>query len=265
MLSVSQSTSGEWRLSASIELKAKALETALREAQKLDVFFVPADADAVDDALASLKSATSRPIWMDNSDAINWEETIATAMADYPTDVVLSACKAWRQVPQHGKWWPTEQDLRQQCEAIFFPRKSLFNRARVLLQELRTRELPAPTVASAFAGDKAQKFHAGMRQKMLERTFNAYFHPSHIAFRGDEIIVRSRTAARELRERGEGLLRQLGLRVRFDQSAFLNVREPTWEDDTPQEREETALRFHQLKEALAKGANIKELRRQGVL
>lgn len=265
---MNQSTSGDWHLYASTSLTSEVLENALSEAKDMDIFHIPANADEVDDAIASMKSATNRPVWMDGTDALNWEKTLADAMADYPTDVVVSACKAWRQIPQHGKWWPTEQDLRQQCETIFFPRKSLFNRARMLLQDLRAKETQSAyqeTDHSVFAGDKCKSFRNQMRKRMRERTFNAYFHPSHILYGEDLIWVRSKTAERVMRERGEDILQELGIRVEFNQVAFLNIREPTYDDDTLEERAETAARFHRLGEAMAKGENIAKLRAEGVI
>lgn len=250
-LNVSQSISGEWTLSASPELDASTLEAALVEAADLDIFHVPADADEIDEALVKLKSATSRPVWMDNTDAINWEETLAEAMASYPIDVVRAACVAWRQVPQHGKWWPTEQDLRTQCEALFKPRKTLFHKARTLLLELRDREHERRLASnpSPFADGKHRQFRAEMEKRLSADRFQAYFNSTQIIYAGDEIHVRTQVADVVLNREGRDLLKRFGLVLTYRPEEFINVR-LVYREETEKERVEVGQAMRSLGEQL---------------
>lgn len=264
MLNVSQSTSGEWILSASPELDAATLEEALRGAADMEIFHVPADADEIDDAIAKLKSVTSRPVWMDNTDAINWEETIAEAMANYPIDVVRAACVAWREVPKHGEWWPTEPGLRRQCEAIYKPRRSLFNKARMLLQDLRNAEAAASrqTAPSAFAGDKARRFQAEMRKRLGEDRYLSYFDAAQISYGDDVVYVRTAIADSVFDREGRDVLRALGLRVVYAPEQFGEIRtsHPT---ETPTQSAATAAKLKRLLEAMSNGEDLHALRKRG--
>lgn len=264
---MSQSTSGEWTLSASDDLKAEALEFGLDCLKQTPHFLIPGEPDEIAAAVKELTAATSRPPWMDDEVAITYDAALNEALKDYPIDVVQLACKRWRMVPQHGKWWPTEQDLRQQCEMLFQPRRSLFNKARALLQNLRIREdEQRRTKTSAFAGRKQDRFRELMRQRMSPSRHEAYFHYAYLMFSGeDELIVSNRCAESVLTEEGGDLLRDLGLRVVFDPKPFANVRRPTHEDDTPEERAEVAAKLRRLKEGIEKGADLKRLRDAGLI
>lgn len=263
---MSQSSSGEWSLSASPDLKAEALEFGISCLRQSPSFMVPGDPDDIEAAVTELLAVTSRPPWMDDDVAIAYDRALNEALKDYPIDVVQLACKRWRMVPNHGKWWPTEQDLRQQCELIFAPRKTLFNKARMLLQDLRSREADERArQPSPFAGDKERQFRNEMRKRFTPERFNAYFEPHQMMFSEREIWVRTQTAERVLTEEGGDLLRVLGLRVRYQPQAFAKVRQPTWEDDTPEEREATARKFNRLREGMEKGEDLARLRKLGAI
>lgn len=264
---MTQSISGEWSLSASADLEAETLEQALHCARQTPSFLIPGDPDEIESAVVRLKAATMRPMWMDGEDAVAYEEALLAACADYPLDVVQSACAEWRKVPDHGKWWPTEQDIRALCEKLFQPRRTLFNKARVLLQDLRAREDDARrNKTSAFAGRQQEQFRDEMRRRLSPARFEAYFHPAYVLFHAaDAIIVSNMTAERVLNEEGGDVLKRLGLRVIYDPKPFVKVRRPSHEDDTPEERAEVTRKLNRLKLAMAKGENLKRLREEGAI
>lgn len=266
-LDVSQSTSDQWLLSASTDLTAGELEDALKQATAMDIFLVPCDEDEAENAVQELKVMTARPSWMDGEDAGVYEEALISACLAYPLDVVQTACRAWRQVPNHGKWWPTEQDLRAQCEAAFRPRKALFNKARMLLMDLRSKEAAARETneRSAYATDAGRAFREEMRKRFKPARFDAYFHPSQVMYQEGVVHVRTQTAEHVLTEEGRDLLERYRLRVQYNPQAFVNVRAPTWEDDTPEERAEVTKKLNRLNEAMAKGEDLKRLRQEGAI
>lgn len=268
MLSVTQSTSGEWNLSASDDLKTEMLDAALRGVVDMPGFIVPGDPDEIEAAVLRLKAATMRPMWMDAEDATHYEEAVLQACEDYPIDVVQQACANWRKVPEHGKWWPTEQDLRAQCEKVFQPRKSLLNKAHRLLVQLRGRDDEARRAneTSPFASGRQMKFREAMRRRMNAARFDAYFHPSDIVFQGESLIlVRREVAESVLRREGRDLLQELGLRVVYCPVTFKNIRPRPEDYGTEEEQAEIARKLNLLFAALRGGADIAAMRAEGKL
>lgn len=262
LLQVSRSTSGEWNLSASPDLRAETLEFALDAARQTPSFLVPGDPDEIEAAVVQLKAATMRPVWMDAEDAIAYEDVLIKACQDYPIDVVQQGCANWRRVPEHGKWWPTEQDLRAQCEKVFAPRKNLFNRARVLLQDLREREREAQRVKqnSPFASDRGRAFREEMRKHLRPELHEAVFHHSQAMFAGDgAVVVRTDILVR----RGAAIAKRIGVRIVHDPREFVNLRQPSPDDDTEQDRAYVIRKLGRLKRALAAGEDLQALHDAG--
>lgn len=224
-------------------------------------------------ALMRLISATRRPGWMDDETAAVYFDTVQEAMHDFPIDVVEEACIAWR---KHGKpgwpesrdFWPSEGELRGLCEKLFAPRAALKNKALLLLQHLEAEEEAAERARqpSPFAGDRGRAFKEGMRQRMTPARFAAYFHSAYLMFAAeDTIIVSSQGAQFVLSEEGSDLLAKYGMRIVYDPKPFVNVRRPTYDDDTAEERAEVAAKLHRLKDGIAKGANLQRLRDAGLI
>lgn len=231
------------------------------------MFLVPCDEEQAEEAVLKLKAMTSRPVWMDGSDAAIYESELIEALKLYPIDVVQAACIAWRQVPNHGKWWPTEQDLRVQCEKLYAPRKGLFNKARLLLQDLRIREAEKNRAndASYFAGEVHKRFRAEMAKRLLPDQMRAYFQPSHIRYVGtSDVLVRTEIALAIIERYGRDVIKDLGVRVKHDPTAFLRERDPQHEM-TPEEDAEVSRKMTRLNQAVKTGESIEKLRREGVL
>ena len=214
-LAIAQSTTGEWSLSASNELRADELNAALRDALSLDIFHVPSDEDEVEEAVVKLKAATNRPVWMDSEDAVAYESALIEACQEYPIDVVQSACKAWRQIPNHGKWWPTEQDLRQQCEALFKPRDTLFKEAKRLLHSLREREKPGQERQSEQRRSispygRTKEFVDRVRQdtRLGQNFVRSYLSDQTCDFTDNTIFVAYSTQAERIPQRCSWLMRE---------------------------------------------------------
>lgn len=231
------------------------------------MFLVPCDEDQAEEAVLKLKAMTSRPVWMDGSDAAIYESELIEALKLYPIDVVQAACIAWRQVPNHGKWWPTEQDLRVQCEKIYAPRKGLFSKARLLLQDLRIREAEANRAndTSYFGGQVHQRFKAEMGKVLLPDQMAEYFRPGWVLFVGsNEVLVRTEIALAIIERYGREVMQKLGVKVRHDPTAFLRSRDPVREM-TPEEDAEVSRKMTRLNQAVKTGESIEKLRRSGEL
>jgi hypothetical protein len=201
---------------------------------------------------------------MDDETAAVYFDTLQEALHDYPIDCVEDACIAWRK-GEAGQWWPAEKELRSLCDDLFDARRKLRNKAMELLADIEADEAREAEAKqrSAFAGDNGRVFREEMRKRMRAERFDAYFHPSQIMFSDRELWVRTQTGQRVLMEEGSDLLERLGLVVKYAPQAFTKVRQPTWEDDTPEEREHVTRKFKRLKEAMAKGEDLKRLRLSG--
>lgn len=260
-----QSTTGEWSLSASADLTAAEFEATLTAASADEMFLVPCDEEQAEEAVIRMKAMTNRPMWMDGEDADHYETGLIEALKLYPIDVVQLACVAWRQVPGHGKWWPTEQDLRALCERFYGPRRGLLNKARLLLQDLRIREAEANRAndASYFAGEKHQRFKAEMAKRLLPDQVRAYFNPSHIKYVGaDQILVRTLVAEAVLRREGADVLDRLGLTLHFAPEEFRAERD-IQREPSPEENEVIAKKMARLTKAMASGECLRTLREAG--
>lgn len=243
------------------------MEATLRDVSADEMFLVPCDEEQAEEAVIKLKAMTSRPMWMDGSDAAVYESELIEALKLYPIDVVQAACIAWRQVPNHGKWWPTEQDLRVQCEKIYAPRKGMFNKARLLLQDLRVREAEANRAndASYFGGQVHQRFKAEMAKRLLPDQMRAYFNPSHIRFIGSaRVHVRTLVAKAVFERYGGDVIDKLGIDLRHEPTDFLRERDPQHEV-SPEEDAVISEKMTRLNQAVKSGESIEKLRREGVL
>lgn len=215
--------------------------------------------------MIEMKAATMRPMWMDAEDATHYEEALIKACRDYPIDVVEEACTHWRKIPDRGKWWPTEQDLRALCQQIARPRMRLLHEARSLLRSLVANEQADANKPSPFAGGLQVAFREEMRKRLADHRFRAYFNPSHILFQGErDILVRTKVAEAVLNDEGADLVKQHGLRIEYCAEAFVRIRE-IQEEMTPAKDAWVGERMERLTLAIKRGENIKALIQKGEL
>lgn len=263
---VTEDEDGEWNITLSPDCTSDDLARGIHALTE-ELRGGPGEAIAA--SLMELISVTSRPPSMDDAMAAAYMTAMPKAMWDYPIDVVRMACTNWRRVPSHGKWWPTEQDLRAQCEKLFDGRRRLIGRAHSLLHALEFRERSAvntaETVASPFAGRAQREFRAAMERRMHPHMFYAYFDADHVLFLGeDQIVTNSETAARVLQQEGENVAKRLGVKISYAPDIFVHLN-PSPRQDTPEEKALTAEKFALLTEALRCGADISKMRREGRL
>ncbi len=220
--------------------------------------------DLIASAIMELIGATDRPPQLDEEKAAARILALRNMAWDYPIDVVQAACRRWRKVPQHGRWWPTEQDLRAQCEPLFTSRRKLHAQAVELLRHLEAEEDLARRQAapSPFAGDKARRFQAEMRKRLGEERYSCYFDAAEIAYDGDVVYVRTQVADCVLDREGGDVLRALGLRVEYAPAQFSDIRQSR-RDDTPAQSAAVGAKLKRLFEAMSKGENLRELRSRG--
>lgn len=259
-----QSMAGDWILAPSNELNSRILAEGIAA---LDQSLAGGPTQLISAAILELIGATDRPPQLSDEEATTRVHVLKQMAWDYPMDVVASACRNWRKVPAKGRWWPTEQDLRAQCEPIFAPAKALRNKAQELLMNLKAEEEHVARSAkpSYFAGDKHRAFRAEMEKRLLPDQMRAYFNPAHIRYVGENVIhVRTMVAEAIFTRYGSDVLTKLGMVLRCEPTDFLRERQleaqVTPEDDAEIRRKMTRLNLAQ-----QRGENIEKLRWSGEL
>lgn len=242
---------GDWILAPANDLTSKQLRDAV---SSLDEDMKGGPQKQISAAIMEMIGATDRPPQLDEEKAAARTLALIQMAWDYPIDVIVNACRNWRKVPSYGRWWPTEQDLRAQCEPLIKGRKDLRGRTMALLVALEDEEAKADRAnqPSYFAGDKHKAFRDEMRKRMTPAKYDAYFHVTQIKYQRDsEILTRSPGAADRLNEIGGDVLASLGMTLRFCQFAWLHERAYFEERPSDQDRAATAEELRALARKLA--------------
>lgn len=247
-LRVHLTPSGDWILDPANDLTASALRAGVLNLAN-DLRGGPKDLIAA--AIMELIGATDRPPQLDEEKAAARILALRNMAWDYPIDVVQAACRKWRRVPQHGRWWPTEQDLRAQCEPLFNARRKLHAQAAELLRELEaSEELERRSEqASPFASDEHRAFRNEMRKRLSNDRFEAYFNPAQMLYAPGEIHVRTQVADVILNREGRDLLERFGLVLTYRPEEFINVR-LVYREETEKERVEVGQAMRNLADQL---------------
>lgn len=261
-LTIHRSLSGDWILAPANDLTSAVLRNAVRD---LDEDLRGGPKDMIAAAIMELLGATDRPPQLDEEKAAARVVALRNMAWDYPIEIVQAACRSWRKVPNYGRWWPTEQDLRAQCEPLFAPARSLRNKAMELLNNLQAEEehLARQQTPSYFAGEQHRQFRTEMEKRLLLDQVRAYFMPTHIRYVGKDVIhVRTMVAEAIFRRYGSDVMRDLGMTVRFAPEDFLRERDMQ-RDISPEEDAEITRKMTRLNQAVKGGENIEALRRSG--
>jgi uncharacterized protein YbaA (DUF1428 family) len=83
--------------------------------RELEYAFAPASPRSISSAMAGLADVTAHPKESDAEAAIEGAKRLTRMLYEFPADVALEAINDWPKTP-NGKWWPTEAELRAECE-----------------------------------------------------------------------------------------------------------------------------------------------------
>lgn len=155
-LKISRSTSGAWSLAPSDGLRAAELRAGLAA---LDELLAAGPKKRISAAIIELLAATDRPPSLGDAAALTRTEALKQMAWDYPINVIETACRDWRKVPNFGRWWPAEQDLRALCEKIAKPHMQFREEAASLLRYLERREQGNTRQRAAQPFGKTLAFH----------------------------------------------------------------------------------------------------------
>lgn len=266
-MTIHQALSGDWILAPASDLTGSQLRAGLRA---LDEELKGGPQKPIGAAILELLGATDRPPQLSDVEAVARTQALKQMAWDYPIDVVQNACRNWRRVPSKGRWWPTEQDLRAQCEPLFASRKSLRTSAANLLQHLEAEEdrverLRRAEQASYFAGDLHKEFRRRMESRLLSDQVAAYFAPNQIKYVGSSTVhVRTLIAQAVFERYGLDIIGELGIVLVHAPESFLRERDIPREMSAAEDAE-VSRKMTRLNQAISKGENIEKLRREGEL
>lgn len=221
--------------------------------------------DMIAAAIMELLGATDRPPQLDEEKAAARVVALRNMAWDYPIDVVQRACRNWRKVPNYGRWWPAEQDLRAQCEPLHADDRALRNKAAQLLNNLEAEEEHAKRreAPSYFAGDKHKAFKARMAQCLTSKQMRAYFDPAHIRYIGQSVIhVRTHVALAIFESYGSDVMADLGVTVRHAPEDFVRERD-SQPPASVEEDADISAKMKRLNQAIKTGECLTTLRGNG--
>lgn len=163
-------------------------------------------------ALAVITAVCAKPADFDDAKVVLWSERLKRVLAEYPAAIALTAINQWPRTAS-GKWWPTENELRELCEGMMMFRRMLerelnTSRERVLNPPPEPKPFddgfaPAPRGATAAYVQELQAIDPTRADSYL----------SEARFTDDRIGVLQPLAAFALERAAPGLLAKHGVRI----------------------------------------------------
>lgn len=173
--------------------------------------------------LAVLTAVCAKPADFDDAKVVLWSERLKQVLAEYPGDVALAMISEWPQA-EGGKWWPTEKEVRDECDhrmkfrnALHYwleeaERASRFAETPCLPSVLVDGLGPDPVGATAAYVSALWAMNPGIAERYLQ---NARYGQNTIG-------IRQSMAGFSLERAAPGLLEKHGVKIlaprRFDEA-----------------------------------------------
>lgn len=90
-------------------------------------------------ALSVLVAVCAKPADFDDAKVVVWSERLKQVLGEYPADVALACISEWPR-SANGKWWPTENEVHEDCRERLKFRESL----KYALQQAAELKGPLP-------------------------------------------------------------------------------------------------------------------------
>lgn len=127
-------------------------------------------------ALAVLTAVCAKPGDFDDAKVVLWSERLKQVLGEYPGDVALAAVSEWPKAPG-GKWLPTENEIRGECERLMRFRAWIANELYRAAEAAHDPE--APDLEDGLSGDPS-----GAVADLVERMSRADAERTRIYLRG---------------------------------------------------------------------------------
>ncbi len=167
-------------------------------------------------ALAVLTAVCAKPSDFDDAKVVLWSERLKQVLAEFPAEIAMAAVSQWPRTDR-GQWWPTEKEIRDQCESHMQFRADL---AEMLLRQ-RAKALAPPKAASdapahsdGFSAEPSGACAAYVEEfgTIDPRRTETYLKEARFAADG-RIGIRQPLACFTLESAAPGLMKKHGVRV----------------------------------------------------
>ena len=95
-----------------------------------------ASATQIAKALAVLTAVCAKPADFDDAKVVLWSERLKIVLQEFPASIAMHAVSEWPK-SQNGKWWPTEHEIRIECNAAMHFRYQLRHELECLLERMQ--------------------------------------------------------------------------------------------------------------------------------
>lgn len=204
------------------------LQGALNELEEANLR--RATATQIAKGLAVLTAVCAKPADFDDAKVVLWSERLKMVLQEYPDEIAMAAISDWPKT-ETGKWWPTENEIRSECNALMALRRNLAHALAEAIRQQRFTEAD-PTIDPIKDGFSADP--EGDTLAYVNAMHNS--HPSKAAayltgarYKGRTIGIRYPLAAMALENAAPGLLASYGVRI-VSPAAFTASGVAQWPD-----------------------------------
>lgn len=173
----------------------------------------PASPKDIAKGLAVLTAVCAKPADFDDAKIVLWSERLKQVLQEVPAEIALAAIEGWPKT-ENGKWWPTENEMREQITRRLSLRGCILWAFRDAMADAEWRQAHAPT--SSLDGFESEPIGATAAyceefRALDEGRYLSYLQSARFA--ADRIGLREAFAGDALERAAPGLLAKHGVRV----------------------------------------------------
>lgn len=174
----------------------------------------PATPTQIAKGLAVLTAVCAKPADFDDAKVVLWSERLKQVLQEYPAAIAMAMISDWPKTDS-GKWWPTENEIRNCCEGALTVRHALrYAIERAMSQRTPIESNYTPPAVNDGLSDQPSGKTEIFVSKLWQRdpaAVEAYLHNAR--YDDERIGVRYPVAEFALRSRAGDLIEELGVRI----------------------------------------------------
>lgn len=189
------------------------LQGALNELEEANLR--RATATQIAKGLAVLTAVCAKPADFDDAKVVLWSERLKMVLQEYPDDIAMAAVSEWPKT-ETGKWWPTENEIRSECNSLMALRRNLAHALAETIRQQRFVESineSADPINDGFSADPEGETLAYVNAMHNAHPNKAAAYLTGARYKGRTIGIRYPLAAMALEDAAPGLLASYGVRI----------------------------------------------------
>lgn len=163
-------------------------------------------------SLAVLTAVCAKPGDFDDAKVVLWSERLKIVLQEYPGDIALASIANWPKT-ENGKWWPTENEVRSECDMLMRFRKVLAHALEEAFRLATPVQVLSSEPADGFRSDPDGATAAFVRAAYDVNPDKAAAYLRDARFKDDMIGIPYTFARFALERAFPGLMAQHGVRV----------------------------------------------------